>query len=405
MATTRTINPPQPVLNPSQPSHLRSSGNRLLSLDVLRGITICFMIMVNNNGGSGAWWFMEHARWNGLTPTDLVFPTFLFVVGITTVFSIESRLSRGAKRSQLAWHTVTRAAILFAFGLIINGFPYFALAHYRVYGVLQRIAICYLLVGLFYLVDRGVWSKVAVLLACLFGYWALVQLVPVPGAGMPGRDVALLDGNQNIVNWVDQQIFPYHLYEDWTTHNLRDPEGLLSNIPAIGTTLLGVLAALWLRTKRTTGQKAVGLAVACVGCLALGYLWSMWLPLNKKMWTSSYVLVAAGYSLLVLTLAYWAVEKMGVGKERSKWVVYPWLVFGSNAITAYMFSELVPDGLEHITFTANGRHTNLIAWLVEHSLAHIPDRGIAAFSYSCAVALVCFIPVWILYRKKIFVKI
>src|SRR6476646_11724853 len=126
---------------------------RFLSLDVVRGITIAFMIMVNNNGGSGSWHFMNHAEWTGLTPTDLVFPTFVFIVGVSIVFAFEARLARGATRSQLAWHTLQRAAILIVFGIVVNNFPFFALRHMRFYGVLQRIAICYLVVGLFYLWD------------------------------------------------------------------------------------------------------------------------------------------------------------------------------------------------------------------------------------------------------------
>jgi predicted acyltransferase len=402
MATTRTLDTSATMTNPAQ---ARASTGRLLSLDVLRGITICFMIMVNNNGGRGSWWFMNHAEWNGLTPTDLVFPTFLFVVGITTVLSIEARLSRGATRAQLAWHTISRAAILFCFGLIVNGFPTFALAHYRIYGVLQRIAICYLIVGLFYLWDRGIGTKIAALVACLVGYWILVRWVPVPGAGVPTRNIPLLDPNQNIVAWLDRHIFPNHLYEDWTTHNTRDPEGLLSDIPSVATALIGVLTAFWLRSQRAVGQKTRGLFVFCVASLGLGNLWALWLPLNKKMWTSSYVLVAAGFSLLVLALAYWAVEQLGIGKGKANWLVYPWLVFGSNAIVAYMFSEIVPDGLEHIQFTADGKHTNVIAWLYSHVYAHIPDPGWSTFAYSVTVALVCFIPVWILYRRKLFLKV
>jgi predicted acyltransferase len=327
------------------------------------------------------------------------------VVGITTVYSIEARLSRGATRAQLAWHTLSRAAILFCFGLFVNGFPFFPLAHYRVYGVLQRIAICYLVVGLFYLVDRGVWSKIAALAACLFGYWILVRWVPVPGAGVPTHDVPLLDPDKNIVAWLDRHIFPYHLYEDGITHNIRDPEGFLSDIPAVGTALLGMLTALWLRTQRTVGQKTAGLAAACAGCLALGFFWSMWLPFNKKMWTSSYVLEAAGYSLLVLTLAYFAVEQLGWGKGKSNWLVWPWLVFGSNAIVAYIFSETFPTILDHIHFTANGHPTDLLAWLYQHTLRHIPDPGWSAFSFSVSIALICFVPVWILYRKRLFLKV
>ncbi len=129
---------------------------RLLSLDILRGITIAFMIMVNNNGGESAWAQMHHAAWNGLTATDLVFPTFLFVVGASIVFAYEARLAKGVTRAQLAWHTAKRACILYLLGIVVNSFPHFHLVHMRFYGVLQRIAVCYLVVGLFYLVDKRV---------------------------------------------------------------------------------------------------------------------------------------------------------------------------------------------------------------------------------------------------------
>jgi predicted acyltransferase len=399
---TKTLEKPVTITNPSQ---ARSPQGRLLSLDALRGITICFMIMVNNNGGSGSWWFMNHAEWNGLTPTDLVFPTFLFVVGVSIVFSVEARLSRGATRAQLARHTLGRAAIIFLLGLVVNGFPFFPLAHYRIYGVLQRIAICYLVVGLFYLYDRGVKSKVAALLVCLIGYWVLVQWVPVPGAGMPGKDIPLLDKDQNLTAWLDRQIFPYHLYEDWTTHNMRDPEGLLSDIPALGTALLGLLAGLWLRTQKSVSQKTLGLLAGTLVCLGVGYFWSIWLPLNKKMWTSSYVLVAAGYSLLVFTLAYYAVEQHGWGKGKTDWLVRPWLIFGSNAIVAYMVSEMLAATLGVVSVSSGTHRESLDGLIFRHSFAHIPDRGWAAFAYSASFAIVCFIPVWILYRKKIFVKV
>ena len=270
---------------------------RLLSLDVVRGITIAFMIMVNNNGGPGSWRFMNHAQWNGLTPTDLVFPTFVFVVGVSVVFAFDARLARGATRAKLAWHTLQRAVVLFLFGVIVNSFPFFELPHMRFYGVLQRIAICYLVVGLFYLWDNRVPSKIAALVVALVGYWILVRWVPIPGVGMPGRDVPFMDQTQNLVSWIDRHVFPYHLYLYAPDHNVRDPEGLLSDLPAIGTALIGVLTGLWLRSRKAIPAKTMGLAAAAVASLALGYLWSLWFPLNKNMWTSSYVLVAAGYSL------------------------------------------------------------------------------------------------------------
>jgi predicted acyltransferase len=389
----------------TNPASAAAPSQRLLSLDVLRGITIAFMIMVNNNGGRGSWWFMNHAEWNGLTPTDLVFPTFVFVVGISLVFSTEARLARGASRKSLANHTIQRAAVLFVFGIVVNSFPLFELAHIRIYGVLQRIAICYLVVGLFYLWDNRASTKIAVLITALIGYWILLRWVPVPGAGMPGHDIPFLDKDQNLVAWLDRHILPYHLYEDWTTHNTRDPEGLLSDIPAIGTALIGVLAGIWLRGCQSIRTKAIGLLGATAGCLAVGYFWSIWFPLNKKLWTSSYVLVAAGFSLAVLTLAYFLVEIMGVGKTKSRWLVWPWLVFGSNAIAAYMFSELVPSALDNIHIVADGKRTNPIGWLFQRTLAYIPDPGWSTFAYSVSFCAICFIPVWILYRKKIFLKV
>jgi predicted acyltransferase len=381
---------------------------RLLSLDVLRGITIAFMIMVNNNGGSGSWGFMNHAYWNGLTPTDLVFPTFVFVVGASIVFAFHARMRRGATRGQLAWHTVKRAVILFLLGMIVNGFPFFEMAHMRVYGVLQRIAVCYLVVGLLYVWDQRVWTKVAGVVVALVGYWILLRWVPVPGAGMPGRDIPFMDIRMNLTSWLDRLVMPHHLYLEWNgpdPHNLRDPEGLLSDLPAFGTALLGVLAGTWLRGQRAVKTTAMGLAAGAISCLALGYLWSLEFPLNKNMWTSSFVLVAAGYSLTVLTLSYVAVDVLGWGKSKNKWLLYPWLVLGANSITAYMFSEIVPGLLDRIVFLYNGRRTSFPTWLADHVFIHMPTPGWSAFAFSFFTLAYCFIPVWIMYRRKIFVKV
>jgi len=393
-----------PALKPDSPQ-------RLLSIDVLRGITIAFMIMVNNNGGPGSWGFMNHAQWNGLTPTDLVFPTFVFVVGMSIVFGFESRLRKGATRTQLAWHTVQRAVILFALGMVVNTFPFFDDPYIRFYGVLQRLAICYLVVGLFYLWDQRVWTKVAGVVVCLVGYWALLRWVPVPGAGMPGRDIPFMDMRMNLTSWIDRLLMPHHLYLDSAApgiadvHNTRDPEGLLSDLPAFGSALIGLLAGLWLRSRRSIKTTGLGLAGAAVACLALGYLWSLEFPFNKNMWTSSFVLEAAGWSLTGLTLAYFAVEGLGWGKNRSAALIYPWLVLGANSITAYMFSEIVPGLLERIHFTADGKTTNPMLWLAQHVFVHMPTPGWAAFAFSFFTLAYCFIPVWIMYRRKIFVKV
>ena len=218
---------------------------------------------------------------------------------------------------------------------------------------------------------------------------------------MPGRDIALLDPDQNMVAWLEQHLMPFHPYEDWTPHSLRVPDGLLSDIPALGTTLLGLLAGLWLRTGRAAKAKTVGLALGAAACLGSGYLWSVWFPLNKKMWTSSYVLVAAGWSLAALALAYWAVEEKG---WRKGWT-WPWLVFGSNAIVAYMFSGMLPAAARAAYSHAIGKPVGQPTHAGRILFSGIPDPGWAAFAYSLSVLAVCFVPVWALYRKKIFVKI
>jgi len=384
----------------TSPAHPTEPARRLLSLDVVRGITIAFMIMVNNNGGS-PWGFMNHADWNGLTATDLVFPTFVFVMGISVVFAIEGRLARGATRGQVVRHTVQRALILCLLGIVVNNFPFFELDHMRFYGVLQRIAVCYLAVSLLYLWKPRAWPIAAALVIALVGYWVLVRWIPVPGAGMPGRDVPFMDVRQNLVSWVDRQLFPYHLYRDAPDHNVRDPEGLLSDLPAIGTALMGMLTGVWLRTRRAIPSEVRTLAGAALASLALGYLWALWFPLNKNMWTSSYVLVAGGYSLALLALVFWAVEQKG---WRTGWT-WIWLVFGTNAIAAYMFSELLPGVLLNVHFTAGGTRTDVIAFVFDHVFAHIPDPGWAAFAYAVSFTAVCFVPVWMLYRRRIFLKV
>lgn len=391
---------PAPVKMTS--STFTAPPKRFLSLDVVRGITIAFMIMVNNNGGPGSWRFMNHAEWNGLTPTDLVFPTFVFVVGVSVVFAFEARLAKGVSRAKLAVHTLQRTAILLLLGMIVNSFPFFELPHMRFYGVLQRIAICYLVVSLFYLWDSRAWTKVVALGTALVGYWILLRWVPIPGVGMPGRDVPFMDMTQNLVSWIDRGIFPHHLYLYPPDHNVRDPEGLLSDLPAIGTALMGMLAGLWLRTQKTIATKTAGLAAASLTSLAIGYLWSLEFPLNKNMWTSTFVLVAGGYSLALLTLAFWAVEQQGWRKGWT-WV---WLVFGSNAIAVYMVSELLPGILYNIGVPIRpGVRGDLNYWIFTHVFAHIPDPHWAAFAYSVSFTAVCFIPVWIMYRKKIFLKV
>src|ERR1700677_2828430 len=266
----RSVSPMAVGVSPQISSQqiMTKPAQRLVFLDVVRGLTVAFMILVNNNGSERfAYWPLKHSAWNGCTPTDLVFPTFLFLVGIAIVFSTASRISRGETKSVLVMHAFRRAAIIFVLSLFVHGFPDYPLATMRVYGVLQRIAICYLLATLLYLWDRRVATLAGVAAVCLVGYWILMRWVPVPGFGMPGRDIPFLDRYINLDAVADRGLFPRRVDE-----GVFDPEGLISNIPALGTCLLGVLTGLWLRAERSMMTKAAGLLAAAMAGLALGSL-------------------------------------------------------------------------------------------------------------------------------------
>jgi predicted acyltransferase len=377
-----------------------SRPRRFVSVDLLRGLTIAFMILVNDNASDAAYWPLQHAEWNGLTPTDLVFPTFLFLVGVSIVLSTAKRLQQGANRASLLFHVVRRAIIIFLLGLVVNSAPLFHLATLRYYGVLPRIAICYLIVGTFYILAPGWRSKVVALVGVLLAYWILMRFVPVPGYGMPGRDVPLLDKDGNLVAWLDRHIFSApHLYE-----RTRDPEGLLSTLPALGTALIGVLTGLWLNSVRPIGEKARGIFIAGLSILILGALWNFTFPINKKMWTSSYVLAAGGISMLLLALFIWIADlRTRKDEKKAPWFYTPFLVFGTNAISAYVLSELLASGLPYMH--AKG-HMNPGEWFYVSVHKLIPDAAFSSLIYSLTYVAVCWLVVYVvLYRRKIFLKV
>jgi len=372
---------------------------RLASIDLLRGLTIGFMILVNNNGGEQAFGIFKHADWNGFTPTDLVFPMFLFLVGVSIAISTPARLQGGASRASLLAHAVRRSAILFLLGVVVNSFPFFHFDVMRFYGVLQRIAICYLIAVALHLASSGWRSKLFVIVAALTGYWLLLCLVPVPGHGLPGLDVPLLDPDRNLAAWLDRLIFSAkHLYEQ-----TRDPEGLLSTLPALATTLIGLLAGDWLRSDRSPSRKIVALGTAGVACVLAGMLWNAGFPINKKLWTSSYVLFAGGWSLLLLAGFLWLELRGSRAGNTSK---SPWrlvlLVFGTNAIAAYMFSELLAASLWSIPLREN---LSLQQWLIELAARAAPDAAVGALLYSSLFTLVCWLAVHALYRRRVFITI
>lgn len=394
-------------------------SSRVLSVDVLRGITIAFMILVNDAGDSKhVYTQLEHAAWNGCTLTDLVFPTFLFIVGIAIILSIQSRLQRGASRSELAGHTVRRAATIFVVAMLINLVPYFRFTHLRIYGVLPRIALCYLIVGLICLMTQKARNLLAITAALLVSYWLLMRFVPVPGFGIPTHDIPLLDPDRNLAAWMDRGIMGF-LQQTIHTGRLyevtRDPEGLLSTIPALGTTLLGAVTALWLRRAGgkspsiTQAQCAIGLLLAGLVGIGSGLIWNLWFPLNKKLWTSSYVLFAAGCALVGLAVCYWLIDirrfhETTVGRV----VTWPWLVFGSNAIVAYVVAAILEKTLFliHVSGTTpDGKPLTGWGWVYWHLFASHGSTEMTSAMFAFAFVLVCFIPSWILWRKKIMVKL
>jgi len=375
--------------------------NRLVALDLLRGLTLAFMIMVNDNGdGKHAYWAMKHADWNGFTPTDLVFPTFLFLVGITTVMSTAARLAKGATKQSLFLHTLWRAVVLFLLGLLVNSFPHFNPHTLRFYGVLPRIAICYLVIATLYLISADWRNKAVIAVAALVAYWALMRFVSVPGYGIPTHDIPLLDRDANLAAWIDRAIFPAsHLYE-----RTRDPEGLLSTLPALATALFGMLTGEWLRTSRTVMEKAKGIAIAGVSGLLLGGLWNFWFPVNKKLWTSSYVLYAAGWSLLLLALSMCVVEmrERKVGAKTQPWWYTMLLVFGMNAIASYVLSELLAGAIDSIHLASG---MNLGRWIDNEIVGVIPNAAFASLIFSVLYTAICWVPMWAMYRRKVFLKI
>jgi predicted acyltransferase len=373
---------------------MNSPSSRLASIDVMRGITVAFMIMVNNNGQNElAYRWMNHSPWNGFTPTDLVFPTFLFVMGISLVLSAGAHRARKTPRAVLLRHMLRRTVLLFLLGLVVNGFPFFHLETLRIYGVLQRFAVCYLLASLLQMLTSRISSYIALFASCLLVYWILLRWIPIPGHGLPGRDFPLLDPDLNLTAYLDRRIFPHRLFE-----GTRDPEGLLSDIPSFASTLLGIITGGWLIASRNASAKLLGMLSGGVVLLVTGLLWSQSFPINKKLWTSSYVLYAGGWSLLILAAFYFAIE---MKQWRGRWMS-PWLAFGTNAIVAYVLSELLSSAVA--VFHINPEQS-IQQFLYQGFFQNIGTPAFGSLIYSILFTALCWIPAWLLYRRHIVIKL
>jgi predicted acyltransferase len=369
---------------------------RLRSLDVFRGATVAFMILVNTPGNEHAYAQLCHAEWNGWTATDMVFPSFVFILGVSLVFSTRARLARGESRGHLLLHALRRTAILIALGLFLNAFPHFVLHTWRFPGVLQRIALCYLGAEICYLYLPR-WARWLLAPSLLVGYWLAMCYVPVPGAGLPGLYVPLLHPDLNLAAWLDRRLMMGHLYE-----GTRDPEGVLSTFPALVNALCGVFVGEWIVALRQTPGRLLGRLAACgVLCLVAGELWGLSFPINKKLWTSSYVLVSVGVALLLLTLCYWVFD---VRRLRARWSRI-FVVFGGNAIAAYFFSEAAASVLGNFGVGNYGAgEISMQQWVYGALFGWIHPLPLASLAYSLAFVAVCYLVVWGMDRKGIHLR-
>ena len=396
-----------------------TTRERLLALDVFRGMTVAGMLLVNNPGTwSAIYPPLEHAPWNGWTPTDLIFPFFVFMVGITTELSLRSRRARGDDEGAILKQILRRASLIFLFGTLLSTFPYFTwlpipempdatfldrvvhrFAHWRILGVLQRIALAYLFGAL--LTFRTTWKQqLAIVSALLLGYWALMTLVPVPDTGIPGRFV--LDKPEQLLSaWLDRTVLGVnHL---WSGSKTWDPEGILSTMPAIGTMMLGTFAGRWIGeqqrplTDRLAGLFAVGALV-----MMLGLMWNWVFPINKSIWTSSYVLFTGGMGAVTLATCLWLIDVC----QLRRWT-FPFVVYGMNPMLAFLGSGLMARLIVSvITLDAgDGKHISAQAWVFDRLYASwLPPRE-ASFAFAVSFVALWFGILWAAWKRGIVLKV
>jgi predicted acyltransferase len=371
---------------------LRRPGERLISLDAFRGATMALMVLVNTPGdGSHVYAPLEHSEWHGWTPTDVVFPSFLWIVGVAMTLSLGRRLEAGASKARLFAQAFRRAAILYVLGLIVYAYPGFNLGTQRLLGVLQRIAICYLIAAAIYL-TTGVRGQLIWIVSLLASYWLLMTLVPVPGYG-PGR----LDMEGNLAHYVDRIVLGSHNYA-WT--RTWDPEGIVSTIPAIATCLFGIMAGQILRLPRTLAERTAWLFTTGNLLIFAGLVCNIWLPINKKLWTSSFSIFMAGLDFVVFAIFLWCID--GLGWKRAP---KPLAIMGMNAIAVYMASELLDEAFGAVRWSAGGETMNLHTWLYSTLFAPLAAPMNASLLFAIAYTLLMYALAYGMYRRGWFLRV
>ncbi|MBC3783834.1 acyltransferase family protein [Spirosoma utsteinense] len=378
-----TVSTPEPAL--AQPAPVR----RLLSLDALRGFDMfwiiggeeIFHVLAKTTGWAWAIFMADqftHVDWNGFRPYDCIFPLFLFLAGVSTPYSLGSRLERGDDRGAMVRKIITRGLVLVLLGIIYNnGLFTKSLDEMRFPSVLARIGLAGMFAQLIYVYVRNERARYAVFAGILLGYWALLMLVPVPGFGAGN-----LTMEGSLVGYIDRLVMPGRLYKV-----VHDPEGLLSTLPAIATGLLGVFAGTVLRHKNISdARKLRQLALAGVTCVALGWVWNLVLPVNKNLWTSSFVLVAGGWSLIALSLFYWIIDMMNW-----RWWTFFFVVIGMNSILIYLAGEVI--NFEYASHYLFG------------GLLHIFSKPVQAIGAVLGFLAVKWLFLYFLYKKKVFMRV
>lgn len=417
---TSGVAAPAPIAGPTPPTARRE---RLLSLDVFRGLTVAGMLLVNDPGSWGAIYPpLEHASWNGWTPTDLIFPFFLFIVGITTHLSLSARRARGDDEGALTRQILRRGALIFLIGFLINGFPFFTwsaipgipdptiaqrvvdrLLHWRIMGVLQRIGLAYMVAAL--LTQRAsVKRVVGTVAALLIGYFVVMTAFPVPPTGLPGLLVLDTPPNTMAAYW-DRIVLDWtrfglgnHL---WVSSRTWDPEGILSTIPAIGTAMLGVLAGRWIGSPRPLLERLTGMfAVGALGMMA-GLCWNWVFPINKSLWTSSYVLFTAGMACVAIATIMWLVDVHG----RKGWTK-PFVIYGTNPLVAFAGSGVMARCIYSIfKVTYDGKQISLQAAIYRSLFASWLAPRNASLAFALAFVAFWYGVLYVLHRKQIYLKV
>ena len=384
----------------------KSPPQRVLSIDILRGATVALMILVNDPGDPRCVFAaLGHADWNGYTPADLVFPNFLFLSGASLVFSLQSRIANPSiPRTEIVRGLLKRSLNLIALKLFVAQAPTFRFRRIRIYGVLFRSALLGLAGGLTLLVTLSIPALLGFSATLLCLYYALLR-IPFGSLNQP-----LLDPDNNLAAALDRRVanlFHGHLHSGALWNVTHDPEGLLSSMPALATVLLGAVAALHMRDARyTPRQKARNFALAGLLLLAAGHLWHRTFPINKNLWTSSYVLVSTGWSLLALAALYWLYDiKQATRSPILSALTRPLQIFGANALPVYIVSLLGHQAARTVHLQQGGHSVSLRTATYRKVFAPTHSTKLRSLAFAVSYAALCFLPNLFLWRRKIFVKI